>query len=128
MTLFCSCRGYYPHFVEVSACHGSIHVPLILSAYRVYICTLWILSTFCGNIHIQWRLYAFRGYIRIDHITSYLAFNVRRGFHIFILVIDIIYIVYIKSNLARNVSHILHIYSSIESDWFMSWSWNSISE
>ena len=111
ITLFCSGREYYSYFVEISTFCRNIHV-------------LWILSAFCGIIHVPWILPGFCGYypnfmdmIRIFHITSYLARNVRHVIHSFVLVVNIIYIGHITSYLARNVCPILHIYSSSESYW-----------
>ena len=95
-----------------------------ISAFRENIRISWILSALRGNIDVPWILSAFSGYypylvdiIRIDHITSYLARNVRQGLHSFVLVVDIIYIGHTISYLARNVRPIFHIYSSSESDW-----------
>ena len=55
--------------------------------------------------------------IRIVHITIYLDHNVHRILHIFVLVVDIIFIGQIMSYLGRNVFPIFHIYSSSVSDW-----------
>ena len=67
---------------------------------------LWILSAFCGYIHILWILSAFRGYspyyvdiIRISHNTSYLARYVRYVLRSFVLFVDIMYIGNITSYL-----------------------------
>ena len=111
--LFCSDRGYYPHFVD-------LHVP-------------WILSAFCGYyphfvdiIHILWISWIYPHFfniISIGHITSYLACNglpvlpVIPVFRSFFLIVDIICIGTIMSYLARNVHPIFHIYSSSVNAW-----------
>ena len=114
--LFHSGCGYYPHFMDISALRGNIHVPWILphfveiSTIRGYYPYFVDISVFCGYYP------RFVDIIHIGHITSYLARNVRNILHSFFLVVDIIF-GRITSYLACNICPISHIYSSSESDW-----------
>ena len=61
----------------LSAFCGNIHVP-------------WILSAFCGNIHIQWILSAFLGYIHILWVLSALATSRATQLVMFFMVLTVL--------------------------------------
>ena len=90
-------HGYSPNFLEISTFRGYYPHFVDISAFHGYY--LHLVDIIC-----------------IEHITSYLARDVRHGLHRFNLVMDIIYISHTTSYLARNVCPIFHIYSSSESD------------
>ena len=70
-------RGYYPHFVEISMFRRYYPHFVDISTSRGYYPHFVDISTF------RWYYPHFVDIIYIDHITSYLARNVRPIFHIY---------------------------------------------
>ena len=79
-------HGYYPHFVGIS----------VFCGYYPH------LSAFRRNIHVSGYYPHLVDTIVVDHIASYLAFNVCHVLHSFVLVVEIIFGL-ITSYLACNV-------------------------
>ena len=69
---------------------------------------MWILSVFCGNIHVQWILSTFCGYYAhfVDIISISWILYAFFGYYLHLM--DITCIGHITSYLDRNVCHVLH--------------------
>ena len=90
-------RGYYPHFVEISTFRG----------YYPYLLDIYVLRGYYPHF-VEISMFH-RYYLHFVEIST------PRGYYPHFM--DIIYIDHITSYLARNIRTIFHIYSSSESDW-----------